>query len=81
MSLPIRAFWLMNSNIGRLLAERDLRGLSLATAAQSGEGTQEIRQHLVIEMGDVGKCENDDALTAKRDQQGVDELKSLSALM
>lgn len=81
MSLPIRAFWLMNSCVGRLLAEKDLRSLVVQQGRHGGELMTEIREHLTVEMGDVGKLEINDPRNAERDQAGFDELKTLSAMM
>lgn len=81
MGLPIRVFWLMNSSIGRLLAEKDIRALTVQSARHGGEQAEQIRQHLVIEMGEVGKTAQVADLSAERDQQGFEELKTLAALM
>lgn len=83
MILPIRAFWMMNSNVNRMLAEKDLRALSVAIGGQGGESAKHIKEHLIIEMGVVAKVNNsaDANAEAERDQQGFDELRILSALM
>lgn len=83
MSLPIRTFWLMNSNVGRVLAEKDLRALTVQQARHGGEHGAEIKKHLLIEMGEVGKVANktESPLQAERDQEGFEELKALAALM
>lgn len=83
MCLPIRVFWLLNSNIGRLLAEKDLRELAIVTHSGSEESTRKIRETLIVEMGEVGSTEGgeSDPMNAKRDQNGVDELKALAAMM
>lgn len=83
MSLPIRTFWLMNSNVGRVLAERDLRTLTVQQARHGGEAGEAIRKHLLIEMGETGKVANktESPLYAERDHEGFNELKALAALM
>lgn len=84
MCLPIRAFWLMNSCVGRLLAEKDLRAMTVQQGRHGGEGATEVRRHLQIELGDTGKVKeesSDSPLLAERDQQGFEELKALAVLM
>lgn len=81
MCLPIRAFWLMNSNVGRLLAEKDLRAMSVQSTRHGGEVLETVRNSLVIEMGDVGKTKQVERIDEVRDEQGCAELKALAALM
>ena len=82
MNLPIRAFWLMNSNVGRLYAEKDLRAVTVQASRHGGEPMEEIRKNLIVEMGDVGKVkEGPRVIEANRDEQGCAELKALSTLM
>ena len=77
MGLPIRAFWLLNSNVVRLMAERDLRTLQVASSAQQqGEAISHIRENLVIELGEVVVM--DPIASAVRDQDGFNELKAMT---
>lgn len=70
----------MNANVGRLMAEQDLREITVQLARHGGEASENIRKHLEIEMGDVGKVAPAGKDTA-RDQAGFDELKTMAALM
>lgn len=73
--LPIRSFWLMNSTVGRLLAEKDLRAITVQATRHGGDVYTQVREHLHIEMGEVGKVEGEQQQMAVRDQVGFDELK------
>ena len=57
MSLPIRTFWLMSSNINRLFAERDMRLLSVFVAANNSEGMSDKIKELTQELGSVTRFE------------------------
>lgn len=81
MNLPIRTFWLMNGNIVRLMAEKDLRATDVQLARHGGEGREAIRKNLTLELGNVGKVAVEESpLEAERDEQGFAELKALAAL-
>lgn len=71
MSMPIYRFWLMNSNANRLMAESDLRKLTLAIYSQGGEEAEEYRATLIKEIGMVSKSED------KLDREGFESLRSL----
>lgn len=73
--MPIRSFWLMNNSVVRLMAEQDIRALTVASSAQAGEAVRSTRDNLVIEMGDVVKI--DPIAGAERDEQGFQELKAM----
>lgn len=78
MDLPIRAFWLLNSNVSRLMAEKDMRSLTIAASAQQeGEAITQVRENLVIEMGEVMVV--DPIASAVRDEEGFNELKAMVA--
>ena len=79
MNLPIRIFWLMSFNIGRILAEKDLRHLSIV-GNQTTEGMNSLKRHLIIEMED-GKGGSERKIDVERDQEGFEEIKALAALM
>lgn len=82
MNIPIRAFWLMNGCVGRLLAEKDLRAITVQQSRHGGEAATQVRQHLEIEMGTTGRVKEEvNPLLAERDQTGFEELKALAALM
>ena len=77
MGLPIRTFWLLNSNVVRLMAERDLRTLQVsASVQQQGEAMTQTRENLVVELGEVMVL--DPIASAVRDQAGFNELKAMS---
>ena len=58
MALPLRAFWLLSGNIDRIMAQKDMRAMSVAMVAQStGEGVQAFRSQLVVEAGIIVKLE------------------------
>lgn len=79
LALPLRTFWLMNTNIDRIQAQADLRSLSVANMAQAQEDSaREFRQRLVVETGTIVKLEADSPLHATRDEAGFAELKALS---
>lgn len=81
MNLPIRTFWLMNSNIDRILAQQDMRSLSVAVCGQGGaEAAQEYRKRLVIEVGTIVKLEENPILEAVRDEEGFEALKTMTHL-
>ena len=80
LELPIQAFWMMNSNIGRILAEYDMRSLSIGAVLNDKDAFIEKRNSLIEEMGDMFKVESN-PLDEKRDEQGFQELKALAALM
>lgn len=82
MALPIRAFWLMCECINRVQAEFDIRQLSIAASAQSGEGYAEYRKSLVLEItGGKGEQPLPVEYDTTRDQEGFEELKLLAAMM
>jgi len=80
LELPIQAFWMMNSNIGRILAEYDMRSLSIGAVLNDKDAFIEKRNSLIEEMGDMFKVQSN-PLDEKRDEQGFQELKALAALM
>lgn len=79
MNLPIRVFWLMNRCIPRLQAEKDLRALSVAVASQSGDGMEEQRKHLLVEMEGKEKTDEDEsqAISEERDEKGFSDLRMM----
>ena len=79
MSIPIKTFWYMSGSIRRLMAEKDLRALSVSMASQSGEGAKECQERLVLEMGVIVKSPI--GVNLERDEDGFLELKALAASM
>lgn len=83
LRLPLRTFWLLNRNIDRIEARRDMRAMSVAMVAQSdGETANTFRQELVIEAGVIVKLEGEgdpaNPLEAKRDEMGFADLKRMA---
>jgi hypothetical protein len=78
LKMPVRAFWLMSSNIRRIRAQSDVRSLMVASAAQSPEGIDEIRERLVLEIGEVVK---EPPASVERDGAGFEELRAMAAGM
>jgi len=74
LSLPIRTFWRMHSNINRIRAEDNLRTLQVAVASQS-EGVAKYRDHLVVELGKT--TEVDPIASAYRDHEGIAKVAAL----
>jgi len=73
MALPIRAFWTLNRNINRLMAEEDLRGLMLHTSCQHGESAVAYDKKLRAE---IFPEEALNRLEEKRDEGGFAWLKA-----
>jgi hypothetical protein len=76
MALPIRAFWTMNRNINRLLAETDLRALMLHVSRQTSESCMAYEAKLRAE---VFPADQVDPLKAERDEAGFAELRAMCA--
>lgn len=81
MGLPIRRFWLLSSSIERIMAQKDLRALSVTSCAMSGDAIKEHRSRLVVEIGDVYKVDEKEAImNEERDDAAFAELRSLANL-
>jgi hypothetical protein len=78
MSLPVRAFWVMNRNIDRLRAEEDLRSIKVGIATQSDEANKKITEHLFKERGEWITFSPLASHLHKRDEDGVARLKRLA---
>lgn len=78
MSLPVRAFWMMNRNIDRLRAEEDLRHVSVGVAVQSKEGASNATDRLVAERGEWIKFSPLAPHLNRRDEEGVARLKQMA---
>ena len=78
LALPVITFWFMAATLIRLMAEQDMRALTIANAAQSSEGAEASQKRLVMEMS--GKTEAElveEAMTAELDREGLDSLRMM----
>ena len=73
LDMPVRRFWLMNSNIQRIQAEFDLRKMSVVASAQDGKAYEQYRKTLVIEIGDVTITNQKEGL----DRAGLEMLRAM----
>jgi len=69
--MPLRRFWLMSGNVGRISAAKDLRRLRFQLGVGSEDGFKTYREDLLTELGNIQTIEE------KLDREG---LKSLAAL-
>ena len=60
---------MMQANINRISAERDMRYLTITNSATSSEGAEACRNNLVLEMGQVMRAED------KLDRKGLESLR------
>lgn len=72
-ALLLKTFWLMSNNIDRIMAQADMRSLTIGSASQSSEGASEYRRALVIEVGTIVKT----GVVYERDEEGVAWLKGV----
>lgn len=80
--MPVKTFWMLNQNIDRILAQRDMRALTVAVCGQSTqEATQSYRQSLILEIGTVAKLKEDPMRDAVRDEEGFAALKDIAKQM
>lgn len=79
MRLPIRVFWLMNFNAGRILAEKDLRHLTIL-GNQTTEGMNSLKRNLVIEFEGATKG-SERKIDNERDQEGFEQIKALATIL
>lgn len=83
MALPLKTFWLMSGNVDRVMAQSDMRALTVSVCGQAGEAAKEYRARLVIEIGTIVKVEQTETskplpYDATRDEAGFAELRMLS---
>lgn len=71
LDMPALRFWMMQSNINRVSAERDMRSLTMYNSAMSSEGAGKYRESLELEMGNVTRVS--DTL----DREGLELLRSM----
>ena len=53
LQMPLRRFWLLEKNITRLQAERELRQLPILASANSGSHLKELTERLSRELGTI----------------------------
>lgn len=73
LDMPLARFWVLETNLSKLQAERDLRQLRLLCGAQAN--AKDLQTALSKELGSV-VVETE----PKRDEEGVKRLKSLASL-
>jgi hypothetical protein len=78
MNLPIKTFWMLNSNVERISAQKDMRSLTVAVCGQDGEASQSYKESLIAEVGTIVKLEFDPISTAVRDEDASTVLKELA---
>lgn len=69
----------MNGCIERIMAQLDMRALTVAAASQSGEGAKQYREKLILDMGEVYVMNDyyDAPPVSKRDEAGFQALKEM----
>lgn len=77
MSMPLRSFWALTGNIHKIEADEDRRALRIAVCAQSSEGVKSLFDEYEQKLEGVVVTAADNPMNAKRDEQGVQELKDL----
>lgn len=76
LDLPLKTFWLLSNNIGRISAEEDIRRLSITAAAASDKGFKSSQEALQREMGKVfRRPEIEEAI------EGINALKEIARKM
>lgn len=72
---------MMHRNVDRLMAEADLRALSVAAYAQSGEGITEFSERMREQLGRVAEVDEAQvALSETLDRDGLKELAGLGRI-
>jgi hypothetical protein len=76
----MRRFWMFHENVDRISAQQDMRRLTVAACAQSGEAATDYRRKLIVEVGDIAKmsARSKVAESAQRDEGGIDLLKGMA---
>jgi hypothetical protein len=79
MALKIKTFWLMSECVDRILAQQDMRALTLEVIGNTdSDCITEHRKRLVIEVGTIAKIdEMAERTTETLDSQGLAELKGM----
>lgn len=84
MAVPIKSFWMLNAGIDRINAQDDMRSLTVASVSQNGEASQEYREKLVLEVGNIVTVDAQPEVEVEEGQSnlaGFAELKALSAMI
>jgi hypothetical protein len=74
LQMPLRRFWLLDKNITRLQAERELRQLPVMAATNGGDLVKVLADRLSQELGTVVTVN-----VMTRDPDATSKLKRLSA--
>lgn len=75
--MPIRSFWLFYRNVERIMALHDLHVMNVSNVAfAKAEQIKEIRQNLVLTIGDEVKAQAPQ-LTETLDKKGMNELRAM----
>ena len=79
MALPLRAFWFMDSCIGRIEAQHQRDSLSVAIAANSEEAYESFVEDLDKRIGEVVVVDRQVlAMHEKLDEEGLNELRNMT---
>lgn len=78
LDIPIKTFWMLSQNIERILAQRDMRALTVAVSGQGTEAAQAHRQNLILEVGTIAKLNVDPMRDAQRDEVGFQQLRDMA---
>jgi hypothetical protein len=79
--MPVKTFWMMHKNIDRLMAEADLRMLSVIAYGQSGEGVETFSKDMRKQMGQVAIIDEAKvAMTEDVDSEGLESLKAMGRI-
>lgn len=65
LKMPARRFWTLERQINRIRAESDLRQISTMSANNSADNHTQVRDRLVLELGDTAQFKRN--LIVKRD--------------
>lgn len=73
LQMPVRRFWLLEKNITRMQAERELRQLPIVLAPNAKDSVQELAGRLSQELGSTVTVH-----VAKRDADATQRLAKLA---
>jgi hypothetical protein len=74
IDMPIRGFWVLNGHVQRIMAEKDLRAITVAEAVANPEHGETVREKLKAEMGSVVSVS---PLVAELDRTGLEQLRRM----
>lgn len=79
MALPMKTFWMLNRNISRILAEKDLRAFQIAVSTQTGEAALELQKRLIDEFDNPYRTNKSavPVIDEERDEVGFAQLKNM----